>query len=115
RAPSSTFASPLSPHALHSHDLPSFPTRRSSDLQIFCRSSPDPAVRSRSHTLQARPSTVSVPVFLKSCDSRHCCTLPVTQPTGISDRKSTRLNSSHVATSYAVFCLQKKSTKSRSR
>src|SRR5437870_11549623 len=26
------------------------------------------------------------------------------------DRKSTRLNSSHVATSYAVFCLQKKTT-----
>src|SRR5439155_12410736 len=26
------------------------------------------------------------------------------------DRKSTRLNSSHVATSYAVFCLKKKST-----
>src|SRR5690625_5461877 len=26
----------------------------------------------------------------------------------VSDRKSTRLNSSHVATSYAVFCLQKK-------
>src|SRR5439155_5254941 len=26
----------------------------------------------------------------------------------ISDRKSTRLNSSHVAISYAVFCLQKK-------
>src|SRR5690625_6855540 len=25
-----------------------------------------------------------------------------------SDRKSTRLNSSHVATSYAVFCLKKK-------
>src|SRR5690625_5578664 len=31
---------------------------------------------------------------------------------GISiDRKSTRLNSSHVAISYAVFCLQKKQTK----
>src|SRR5690625_5073186 len=29
---------------------------------------------------------------------------------GISDRKSTRLNSSHVAISYAVFCLQKKQT-----
>src|SRR5699024_11546922 len=27
------------------------------------------------------------------------------------DRKSTRLNSSHVSTSYAVFCLKKKSTK----
>src|SRR5215510_15937124 len=27
---------------------------------------------------------------------------------GIQDRKSTRLNSSHVAISYAVFCLKKK-------
>src|SRR5690625_5376806 len=27
---------------------------------------------------------------------------------GAEDRKSTRLNSSHVATSYAVFCLKKK-------
>src|SRR3989442_2113333 len=29
------------------------------------------------------------------------------------DRKSTRLNSSHVRISYAVFCLKKKKTKSR--
>src|SRR5690625_5516778 len=29
----------------------------------------------------------------------------------ILDRKSTRLNSSHVATSYAVFCLKKKNIK----
>src|SRR5690625_428948 len=29
---------------------------------------------------------------------------------GTQDRKSTRLNSSHVATSYAVFCLKKKKT-----
>src|SRR5690625_5534933 len=28
---------------------------------------------------------------------------------GVGDRKSTRLNSSHVAISYAVFCLNKKS------
>src|SRR5699024_11914747 len=28
----------------------------------------------------------------------------------IEDRKSTRLNSSHVSTSYAVFCLKKKTT-----
>src|SRR5690625_6975729 len=28
---------------------------------------------------------------------------------GVLDRKSTRLNSSHVAISYAVFCLKKKS------
>src|SRR5690625_6508990 len=29
------------------------------------------------------------------------------------DRKSTRLNSSHVAISYAVFCLKKKNNKNR--
>src|SRR5437870_7108170 len=33
---------------------------------------------------------------------------------GFTDRKSTRLNSSHVAISYAVFCLKKKKTNSRS-
>src|SRR5690625_6399662 len=32
---------------------------------------------------------------------------------GAKDRKSTRLNSSHVAISYAVFCLKKKATTSR--
>src|SRR5207249_12290124 len=34
-----------------------------------------------------------------------------TWTTGRSDRKSTRLNSSHVSISYAVFCLKKKNTK----
>src|SRR5690625_7107533 len=33
---------------------------------------------------------------------------------GPTDRKSTRLNSSHVAISYAVFCLKKKLNKSKS-
>src|SRR5688572_32113646 len=33
---------------------------------------------------------------------------PARQPTGILDRKSTRLNSSHSQISYAVFCLKKK-------
>src|SRR5215510_15822511 len=33
---------------------------------------------------------------------------------GRRDRKSTRLNSSHVAISYAVFCLKKKKNKERS-
>src|SRR5437870_9928224 len=32
---------------------------------------------------------------------------------GTSDRKSTRLNSSHVAISYAVFCLKKKNKKTQ--
>src|SRR5215510_15210670 len=36
--------------------------------------------------------------------------LGVDDPLHRRDRKSTRLNSSHVATSYAVFCLKKKKT-----
>src|SRR5256885_3162253 len=31
-----------------------------------------------------------------------------TAPFGVKDRKSTRLNSSHLVISYAVFCLKKK-------
>src|SRR5690625_276897 len=34
---------------------------------------------------------------------------------GLQDRKSTRLNSSHVAISYAVFCLKKKKNTQRER
>src|SRR5690625_6659727 len=34
---------------------------------------------------------------------------------GLGDRKSTRLNSSHVAISYAVFCLKKKKRNKRKR
>src|SRR5437868_9457955 len=33
---------------------------------------------------------------------------PAARIVGVSDRKSTRLNSSHVSISYAVFCLKKK-------
>src|SRR5256885_13021903 len=32
------------------------------------------------------------------------------EPSGSPDRKSTRLNSSHLVISYAVFCLKKKNT-----
>src|SRR5438045_7258058 len=46
--------------------------------------------------------------------------LPVLQPGraaslagGVLDRKSTRLNSSHLGISYAVFCLKKKRTNTR--
>src|SRR5207253_3675975 len=38
------------------------------------------------------------------------CTRSYSVVTSCSDRKSTRLNSSHVAISYAVFCLKKKNT-----
>src|SRR2546427_9295476 len=39
--------------------------------------------------------------------SRRCRPAPGSRP-GVSDRKSTRLNSSHSQISYAVFCLKKK-------
>src|SRR5437660_6082976 len=37
------------------------------------------------------------------------------QPVFVRDRKSTRLNSSHVAISYAVFCLKKKNKEKKER
>src|SRR5690606_41436242 len=66
--------------------LPSFPTRRSSDLRHYCH----------------------------WCDLRDLVGLPGSVGglhDGLrnrEDRKSTRLNSSHVKISYAVFCLKKK-------
>src|SRR5204863_4173891 len=42
--------------------------------------------------------------------SRHARLRPHPEPRG-GDRKSTRLNSSHVEISYAVFCLKKKKNK----
>src|SRR5437868_12979160 len=38
-----------------------------------------------------------------------------TNETGTGDRKSTRLNSSHVSISYAVFCLKKKKPSEQAR
>src|SRR5438067_5470411 len=38
----------------------------------------------------------------------HANLLDTVDPTTAADRKSTRLNSSHVSISYAVFCLKKK-------
>src|SRR5690349_23955595 len=60
----------------------------------------------------ARHSPVCTPML--SCSPRHAggrtahatCSVPCTRPA--TDRKSTRLNSSHVEISYAVFCLKKK-------
>src|SRR2546427_8022978 len=41
--------------------------------------------------------------------------MPLALPAALPDRKSTRLNSSHSQISYAVFCLKKKTTHTRSR
>src|SRR5256885_12327297 len=47
------------------------------------------------------------PLVINSVDSRFCSSTVA----DIADRKSTRLNSSHLVISYAVFCLKKKKKK----
>src|SRR5207302_10111087 len=94
---------------LHLHH---FPTRRSSDLAGEpCRSCPPAGAvsaaagrtgRGAPRTRDARGARDTegdrTPACAASARSSH------THP----DRKSTRLNSSHVKSSYAVFCLKKK-------
>src|ERR1022692_4375145 len=48
-----------------------------------------------------RPSTFALPASIAACTA-------ATSPLMSTDRKSTRLNSSHLVISYAVFCLKKK-------
>src|SRR5699024_12178517 len=56
-------------------------------------------------------SRARTPAAAPSCSATRCCT---TARPAQRDRKSTRLNSSHVSISYAVFCLKKK-TRERNR
>src|SRR5439155_24985984 len=96
RSPSLSFyCSPAHP------DLHSFPTRRSSDLSKRTRAQ----VVAPARTL----TTTTVPPFVWAWRSgvRRYRQTPLRQAQ-TKDRKSTRLNSSHVANSYAVFCLKKK-------
>src|SRR5690606_41937733 len=91
-------------------DLPSFPTRRSSDLArelaVHAR------VRAGEHHGHAAPAQVGDHFLerLQPClvDERHPSQAHDEHARIGADRKSTRLNSSHVKTSYAVFCLKKK-------
>src|SRR5699024_12636376 len=78
--------------------LHSFPTRRSSDL---------PAVGELVTSLDMAGLSLTL-VFLDEELELHWLA-PVDTP-AFQDRKSTRLNSSHVSISYAVFCLKKKNT-----
>src|SRR5438045_9314280 len=58
----------------------------------------------------------ALPISGSSCPKVKCCSPTCPTPTrsayddrsAWSDRKSTRLNSSHLGISYAVFCLKKK-------
>src|SRR5688500_19714270 len=78
-------------------DLHSFPTRRSSDLAG--------AAGGASRSVLRRPRcSAKLSGDLEQQRRNH-------QAGRIGDRKSTRLNSSHLVISYAVFCLKKKNKK----
>src|SRR5690606_10926361 len=76
-----------------------------------------PAARAGSCSSRTCPRTASPTASCRGCGSTSACSSSPRTPTSrcwsgsaTSDRKSTRLNSSHVIISYAVFCLKKKTT-----
>src|SRR5207249_10059817 len=102
---STFFCSPSSP----SRDLHSFPTRRSSDLNriprlIFVA----PPIGEGSDRNVVSCQFVGDLVRLESMMERTDFVSELLRDLHLRDRKSTRLNSSHVSISYAVFCLKKK-------
>src|SRR5690606_39559966 len=86
--------------------LHSFPTRRSSDLGA---ESGDPQHQERSThpSLQIRTIIPTRSHCLRR-SRLNSASRSASRTEPILDRKSTRLNSSHVKISYAVFCLKKK-------
>src|SRR5207302_8319674 len=103
---------PTSPAPPHPH---SFPTRRSSDLvvtdlQSWLRRHPKPTEQElldiARALLHAQPSMA--PLLRLANDV--ALAADAEDASRALDRKSTRLNSSHVKISYAVFCLKKKKT-----
>src|SRR5436309_10891384 len=91
-------------HCADHRDLHSFPTRRSSDLEIEVIVANLMAARL---TVLFGASGVGKTSLLRAgVAHRLRRTDGAVKPVG--DRKSTRLNSSHVKISYAVFCLKKK-------
>src|SRR5205814_8425299 len=93
--------------------LHSFPTRRSSDLFVARRSTTFARRAGGAvHAVIRRSKPACVSCFVVSTVTRDtadaCISRRVASYRGHEDRKSTRLNSSHLGISYAVFCLKKK-------
>src|SRR5437879_11320799 len=92
----------------HPHLLPSFPTRRSSDLIL----APGGVLFTSSCSYHVSRDIFNAMLADAARDSgRRIQLLAATGASSDQDRKSTRLNSSHRCISYAVFCLKKKKTK----
>src|SRR5699024_12268464 len=83
------------------HNPLSFPTRRSSDLDALRETQGLEAGERLRSGQRGRFSPAELITALTESGARS-----LDLPVG-SDRKSTRLNSSHVSSSYAVFCLKK--------
>src|SRR5688500_20042925 len=96
-------------HAPH-RDLHSFPTRRSSDLVAFELHALHGHFLARIHAVGARVIEQQL-VELLPLHLEGIAELRIDRAFEAEDRKSTRLNSSHLVISYAVFCLKKKKTK----
>src|SRR5207249_10782537 len=102
-------------HAYPNHRLPhSFPTRRSSDLDRRLRLNDRFCVNSDASKVCA-PRDGNPQEVVGVRDRADITLGPHRRAVRghgyrslARDRKSTRLNSSHVSTSYAVFCLKKK-------
>src|SRR5699024_12725332 len=96
-------------------DLPSVPTRRSSDLRSSRNPRSIPTLFDRSFTvphndpvlLRLRAEALTLKLEDYPFSGNYLLRAFVEQVM-VLDRKSTRLNSSHVSISYAVFCLKKK-------
>src|SRR5688500_20107891 len=83
--------------------LPSFPTRRSSDLFPAVR-----RIRVHRDRFVAIADLDKHVEFVRARGSRARMNFVAEINPERLDRKSTRLNSSHLVISYAVFCLKKK-------
>src|SRR5439155_27313032 len=92
------------------HDLHSFPTRRSSDLSSIQKSFLDAYGVSATDqaVLRVLKMKALLAMFAQGRGQQRFH-LEHAKHSLVRDRKSTRLNSSHVAISYAVSCLEKKS------
>src|SRR5207302_9511980 len=102
----------LSPPSSDRRDLPSFPTRRSSDLRerILRRLRYD-VERSCLESTAPQLALISQGGMSNGLPWMQACRARDERE----DRKSTRLNSSHVKMSYAVLCLKKKTKLKASR
>src|SRR5439155_13021517 len=94
-------------------DLHSFPTRRSSDLEPLGHLRGDAVAGVGDDYLHGVAVAAALDRERAAARERlhavlHEVVHGLAQQAAVEDRKSTRLNSSHVAISYAVFCLKKK-------